>query len=52
MKGRKVYHKENISDTINEIIQLDYLSNKERLLNDLSMINSNKLAPLKDENNS
>ena len=51
MKGRKVLHKETLVDSINETIQLDYLSNKDRNFNDLSILRSQKFIPLKNQTN-
>ena len=51
MKGRKVLHKETLVDSINETIQLDYLSNKDRNFNDLSILRSQKFIPLKNQAN-
>ena len=51
MKGRKVLHKETSVDSINETIQLDYLSNKDRNFNDLSILRSQKFIPLKNQAN-
>jgi hypothetical protein len=41
MKGRKIFHKEALSDKIDETIQLDYLTNQERSLSYLSILKSN-----------
>lgn len=40
MKGRKIFHKEAIIDKNDETIQLDYLTNHERSLSDLSLLKS------------
>lgn len=46
-RGRKIIHQENFGESINETIQQDYLTNKERSLNDLSFVRSQKSSAVR-----